>query len=151
MSLKGKIQADIMPLNKYSLTVVGLPTITFLSVSGLESEVDTTDLPDRTKATGGQIGTSELTVTVPAHHETEVFAMEAWLREAQDPVTLTYKKVGILAQQSNSGGSTRNWTLTGVFCSKRSIADMAYENEGEMATIEYTLMVDEIAPLGLPL
>lgn len=151
MGLKGKVQGDHMPLNKYQLSIVGLPTIDFITVAGLESEVDTVDLPDRTKATGGQIGTSELTVAVPSHHEAQIFAMEIWLQEAQDPVTITYKKGGILTLKSNSGQAERVWVLAGVFCSKRSIADMGIENVGELATTEYTLMCDEISPSGLPL
>lgn len=151
MSLKGRIQADHMPLNKFTLTVVGLPAIDFLSVSGLESEVESVDLPDRTKATGGQIGTSEVTVSIANHHEAQLFAMEFWLREGQDPVTITYKKPAILTQLSNSGDATRTWTLAGVWVSKRGITDMAMENPGELATTEYTLMIDEISPLGLPL
>lgn len=151
MSLKGKIQPDHLPLNKFQLSVVGLIPITFLSVSGLETEVDTVDLPDRTKASGGQVGTSEITVSVPAHHANELFAMELWLREAQDPVTPTYKKSAILSQISNSGAQVRSWSFDGCFVMKRSIADMAIENEGEMATVEFTMSCDEISLLGLPL
>lgn len=151
MTLKGRIQPDHIPLNKYTLNVVGLPAIDFISVSGLETEIDTVELPDRTVATGGQTGTSEITVVVPSHHEAQITAMEVWLQEGQDPVTISYKKAAVLTQLSGSGGKTRSWTLTGVFVSKRSISDMAFENEGEMSGVEYTLKVDDISPLGLPL
>lgn len=154
MSLKGRIRPDHMPMNKFGLTVVGLlPTnnITFISVSGLETEVAGVDLPDRTRATGGQAGPSTATVAVPTHHEDEVTAMELWLREGQDPVTPTYKKIATLTQFSNTGAITRTWSLMGVWITKRKLADLAFDNDGEMSTNEYELSVDEVIPLGLPL
>ena len=61
MPLKGLIDPDHIPVNKYELNIVGMPTIVFTSVSGLETEVAAIDLPDRTKATGGQPTAAELT------------------------------------------------------------------------------------------
>jgi len=147
MSLKGRIKADHIPLNKYALTVVGLPEITFLRVSGLESGIEMVELPDRTRASGGQVGTSELTVSIPSHHSTDVLAMELWFKESQDPITATYKKPAILTQFSGTGAITRTWQLSGCWNGGRAIAEVAFENAGELATIEYTLHVDEIIPL----
>ena len=152
-SLKGKIRADHIPLNKYALTFIGLlPTsnITFLTVSGAESEIAKVELPDRTAVSSGQSGTSEMTVTVPAHHDDEVTSMENWFSEGEDPVSPTYKKVGTLTLLSGEGKG-KSWSLIGVWNMKRKHPDMAFENEGEMAVYEYVLSIDEIRPIGLPL
>ena len=36
MPLKGLIDPDHIPVNKYELAVIGLPTIQFTSISGME-------------------------------------------------------------------------------------------------------------------
>ena len=115
MSLKGQIQPDHIPNNKYELNIVGLPPITFVKVSGLENEVAGVELPDRTMATGGQRGTSESTVEVPNHHSVDVATMELWYEEGVDPVSPFYKKAGVLVQISGSGIVRRSWSLTGVW------------------------------------
>lgn len=150
MSLKGKIQPDHIPGNKYELRIVGFPTITIISISGMETEVDSTELPDRTMATGGQVGTSEVEVVIPQHHTEENLAMEVWLREGKDPVTPTYKKQAVLTKTSNSGETSAEWSFSGTWIKKRSISDAAFEQQGDMATVSYTLSVDEISPLVLP-
>ena len=88
MGLKGELNEDHIPLNKYSLLIVGAipPEITFTAVSGLESEVVGTDLPDRTTASGGQKNPSEFTVKVPTHHTLDIIFMDGWLEEGVDPV-----------------------------------------------------------------
>lgn len=147
MSLKGLIEEDHIPNNKFELNIVGLPTITFTKVSGLESEVAGVDLPDRTKATGGQRGVSEVTVEVPNHHSVNIGVMEAWFEEGVDPVSPTYKKVGTLAQVSLTGETRRVWSLVGIWVMKRKLSDMEMSDAGEMSVQEYTLSVDDVAPL----
>jgi hypothetical protein len=147
MSLKGLIEGDHIPNNKYELNVVGLPTIVFTKVAGLESEVPGVDLPDRTMATGGQRSVSEVTTEVPNHHSVNVAIMEAWFEEGVDPVSPTYKKVGTLVQVSNTGEIRRGWSLTGMWIKKRKLADMEMADVGEMSVNEYTFSVDDIAPL----
>lgn len=147
MSLKGLIEGDHIPNNKYELNIVGLPSITFTKVSGLESEVAAVELPDRTMASGGQRGSSELTVEVPNHHTIDIAAMEAWFEEGVDPVTPTYKKLGTLIQISNTGSIRRGWAITGVWVSKRKLSDMEMSDAGEMSVNEYVLKVDDVSPL----
>jgi hypothetical protein len=147
MALKGIILPDHIPVNKYELTIVGMSTIVMTSVSGLETEVPAIDLPDRTKATGGQPSSAELTVTVPMHHASEILQMDIWHTEAQDPITITYKRAGILEHKSGTGDIIKQYTLIGIWCSKRKLPDLAYDDDGAMAEVEYTLQVDSVMPL----
>lgn len=145
--MKGEIQPDHMPVNKFTLKVVGLVAIYATAISGIEDELETTDLPDRTRASGGNRKATEFDMTQPAHHDAEVAAMELWYRESQDPVSPTYKKPVTLSMLSISGGKTKSFTLVGVFPTKRALPDLDKENEGEMATIVWTMSVDDVIPL----
>lgn len=146
--MKGAIQADHMPINKYQLLVIGLlaPELTPVEISGLEDELQTVDLPDRTTASGGNRGPTEFDITLPMHHTTEQLAMEAWYVESQDPVSPTYKKVGTLIHQSISGGALRTYPLVGMYPSKRTLPDLEMANEGEQANVVWTIKVDDIMP-----
>lgn len=145
--MKGAILPDHIPVNKYRLIVPGLPPLTPVEIGGLEDELQTTDLPDRTKATGGNRGTVEFTLSIPAHHTVERLAMELWFQEGQDPVLPTYKKAGTLILQSLSGQNFASYTLPGLFIMKRTTPDLEMANEGEMAVIEYTMSSDDVIPI----
>lgn len=145
--MKGVIQSDHIPVNKYTLSILGLVDLTPTEIGGLEDELETTDLPDRTRASGGDRGPTEITIMLPAHHTVEQAAMEVWFRESQDPVLPTYKKTLTLIMTSVSGNNDRSFTLTGVFPTKRATPDLEMANEGEMAGIEWTLSVDDIIPV----
>jgi len=144
--MKGAIQADHIPVNKYVLLVLGLPTLTPTEIGGLEDELQTTELPDRTRASGGNRGPSEFTIMLPMHHTVEQAAMEVWFRESQDPVSPTYKKVATLIHQSISGNASRTYSIVNAFPTKRVLPDLEMENEGELAAVEWTISVDDIVP-----
>lgn len=145
--MKGAIQADHMPLNKFQLLVAGLPPLTMITVGSLEDELQTVDLPDRTKASGGNRGTVEFDVTMPAHHLIEQAAMEAWFAEGQDPVSPTYKKVATLVMMSNTSTVLRSFSLDGLFVAKRMTPEFDMNNEGEMSIITWTMMADNVLPI----
>jgi hypothetical protein len=145
--LKGSIQPDHIPVNKFQLLVVGQPRIRFVNIAGLEEELQTVDLPDRTKASGGNTNPVEFTATTMAHHTLEQAAIEAWYKEGQDPVQETYKKVGTLIMQSLSGGKVRTFSLVGLFVNKRVTPELDMANEGEPALIEWTFMADQMLPI----
>lgn len=147
MSLKASLKPDHIPVNKYTLSIVGILPLTFTSISGLEEEIDTVELPDRTKATGGNTKPVEITLMQPLHHTAEYLAMEAWFLEAQDPVTSTYKKVATLTLQSGTGAIRRTYTLLGCWVSKRKTPDLEMENEGELAAVEWTMQIDQVIPV----
>ena len=113
--MKGDVQPDHIPVNKYQLIVVGLPPLYFHQISGIEEELERTTLPDRTSASGGNTGPVEFTVMHPMHHAIEEAALEAWFQEGQDPVSPTYKKPATLIHLSNSGGTCSSAALV-FFC-----------------------------------
>lgn len=145
--MKGVIKSDHIPVNKYELIVPGLPTLVLTTISGLETELQTVELPDRTVRSGGNTGPVEFTATLPAHHVVERTACEIWFREGQDPVSPSYLKVGTLVQHSNSGGIFASYTLIDLFISKRKTADLEMANEGEEAEIEWTFKASDVLPI----
>ena len=147
MPAKGTIGGDIIPVNKFKLLVAGLVPITFTKVGSLESELERVDLPDRTRATGGNSKALEFEVETPAHHKVEQAALEAWYREGHDPVSPTYKKVGTLVLLSNSGAITRSFSILGMFPVKRGLPDLEMANEGDPAMVKWTFSADDVVPL----
>ena len=147
MVLKGTILPDHIPVNKYQLVVLGLPPMIFTDVSGIEEELESVVMPDRTNASGGNKLPVEFTVMQPQHHAVERAAMEAWFAESQDPSPPTYKKDGTLIVQSISGIQVVAYTLVGLFPSKRVLPELALDNEGELAKIEWTMKADQVIPL----
>lgn len=145
--MKGAIQPGHIPLNKYQLLFIGIPLLTATKVTGIDEELNVVELPDRTKASGGNTNPVETTISIPLHHSVEIAALEAWFLEGQDPVLPTYKKAGSLLMQSGSlVGPTRTYNLIGVFITKRKLPDVEMKDDGNMAEAEYTLSIDQIMP-----
>jgi len=143
----GDINPDHIPTNKYQFLVLGLPPLTVVEISGLETELVTAEMPDRTVVSGGQQKASEFTIMIPEHHVVEQAAMALWLQESTDPVLPTYKKVATLLAMSISGSTIASKSLVGLFPKKRVLPDREMVNEGELALVEWTLSVDQILPL----
>lgn len=147
MGIKGKIKPDHIPVNKYMLILETLPLImTLTNIGAIEEDLDRVDLPDRTRASGGNTKAIETTIKQPMHHSAEVAQMEGWFEECQDPVSINYKKVGSLLGISLSGETIRSYALDGVFLTKRALPEWSMENEGDMAEIEWGLSIDDIMP-----
>lgn len=147
MGFKRVLLDDHHQVNKFSLEVVGLPPLTPITISGLEEELDSVDLPDRTSATGGRTKPIEFDMALPAHHVTEQKAMEAWKVENQDPVTATAKKSGILQIESQSSVKSIAFGLDGLWPQKRALPDLDMDNDGDMAVITWTMKCDEMEPI----
>jgi hypothetical protein len=145
--MKGAIEPDHISLNKFDLRVLGMIPLIAVSVSGIEDELETVTLPDRTVASGGNRGPVEFEITIPMHHGAAFLAMEAWFREGQDPVSPTYKKPCTMTHSSLSGETRRGFALIGCFVKGRSTPDVEMENEGEMATVVYKMSADDIEPI----
>jgi hypothetical protein len=143
----GDISPDHIPTNKYQLMFLGVPPLTCTNISGLETELVTSEMPDRTIVSGGQQKATEFTIMIPEHHVVEQAAMEAWLIESTDPVLPSYKKVGTLLGISVSGNIIVSKQLVGVFPKKRTLPDREMINEGELSLVEWTLSVDQVFPL----
>ena len=145
--MKGSVQPNHIPVNNYELIVVGLPGILFTEISGLEDETESTQMPDRTVVSGGNVLPTEFTAMMFEHHTVERAALELWLKEGRDPVSPLYKKIGTLIKRTIGGqiGSTK--TLTGLWVKKSSGADLELANEGEPAMIEWTFSTDSVQPV----
>ena len=146
--LRGKIKEDHIPLNLAEIQVPGFPTLTAVTISGIEHTLETVDLPDRTKASGGQTTPVEFTIGIPMHHEVEQRALEIWFQESKEPVSPTYKKVATIRWPNLSGRKKKGYTLLGLFPSVRAMPDADMANEGELAIIEWTMNADDVLPIG---
>jgi|GEM_PF-4001633 len=147
MGMKNVLLPDHIPLNNYDLIVVGGPNpIRFTSISGIEQALETVDLPDRTKASGGNVGAIEFTATHPKHHTIEDAFLESWFQEGQDPVLPTYKKAATLLVRSISTLNVRSYTLINLFVMNRALPDMEMGNEGELFMTTWTFAADNIFP-----
>jgi len=147
MAIKGVIFPDHVQMNKYTLQVAGLSPMLFTAVSGIEEELDATDLPDRTPQSGGRVKPIEFELTQPVHHNLERAAMELWYRECHDPILPTHKKVGTLIMFSQSLLNQPSWSILGMFPFKRALPDLDLDNDGEMAAIVWSMKASEIIPL----
>ena len=153
--MKGVIDEDHIPVNKYTFTVVGGGVMMVTSVTGLEEELDTVDLPDRTVASGGRSGPVEIVISIPEHHVVDQIVMEAWFKEAgaggvSGPVLPTYKKPATLVVESLSTAISRTIGFTDMFPSKRSMSDREMGDNGEMAVVEWTMKASDsdVYPTG---
>jgi hypothetical protein len=147
MGIKAVLQEDHIPVNKYSLLIGGIVALTFTKISGIEEEVDVVELPDRTKASGGNTKSGEFTAESPMHHTAELAALEVWYVEGQDPIVLTYKKAATLVMTSGSGGKVKSYSVVGLWISKRKLPDLEFSNEGDMAVVEWTFQYDSVLPI----
>jgi len=143
MVMKGAVQAGHIPVNNYELIVVGLPQILFVTISGLEDETESVDLPDRTVASGGNTKPIEFTGTTFEHHIAERAALEIWRLEGIDPVSPLYKKVGNIIKRDIHGVIKSTQTLVGLWIMKKKNADLDLANEGDPALIEWTFKTDK--------
>ena len=147
MAMKGAIKPDPILINKFDLLVIGMVSLTGVEISGLEDELVVIELPDRTVASGGFRKATEFSIKIPMHHEVEMLAMELWYRESQDPILPTYKKPCTLVHKSHTSNKSKNYTLIGVFPKKRTLPDLEMANDGELATVEWLMSVDDVFPL----
>jgi len=146
MGIKGKIEDDHIPVNKYELIVPGLPPLIFTAVSAIEDELDTVEMPDRSPRSGGVTKPVEFTAVQPAHHTIEVLAMEAWFLESETMLP-TYRKAASLVMSSGSGNTLKTTSLINIFPSKKALPDLDMGNEGDMAAITWTFKADSALPL----
>lgn len=144
MPLKRKIQSDHMPVNNYEMVVPGLPPILFTKIDGLDEELEHTDLPDRTTASGGNTKVVEFTAHQLLHHTAEVAAIERWYNSSKHPVQFGYKKNITLMYFSISDTRWRTYSLMGAFPTKRKLPNLEMNNEGDAAICEWTFRCDEV-------
>lgn len=147
MGIKSVILPDHMQVNKFTLDVGGMPPLTLMSVGGMEAELDTVDLPDRTSHSGGREKPQEFDIVIPMHHKQEIAAMELWYQANKDPVQIDAKRVGVLSVFSQSDIAQKSWMLNGLYPMKEGIPELDLDNDGEMASMTYGMKCDERQPL----
>ena len=123
--MKGILGRDHIPANKFTLTVARLfpSVITFVEVAGLESEIETADMPDNTIVSGGRTLSGEFTAKVMMHDLEAVNTLMRWFGDSQDPVALDYKKEGVMWYESQSGTRAVPVYIRGMFPSKVTFPD----------------------------
>lgn len=144
--MKQVLQPDHIPLNNYILRVVGLPDLQFVTIGGLEEELENVDLPDRTAASGGHTKTIEFEAALPLHHRLQQAAMETWYADSQEPVAIDYKKTAILTLPSLTNLVQARFTIIGMFPCKRKTGDLDMNNEGELHVVMWTFKADRVQP-----
>lgn len=145
--MKGALKENHIPVNNYEFLVLGLPPLTPVAIGGIEDELETVELPDRTVASGGNRMSGEFDLTLAAHHSIENVAMETWFIESQGAVSPTYKKECVLIQKTLEGKPGRTYNLISVFPKKRTTSTLEMENAGEQAVIVWTMSFDDVLPI----
>lgn len=147
MAIKNTLQENHIQMNKFMAQIApGVGQILFTNIGEIEEELDMVDLPDRTSRSGGRKKQIEFEVTQPAHHETEVAAMEAWFADCQDPVAPDHLKVMTIVKFDQQDAPRRTLTLNNCTCFKKAESEMDLDNDGEMSTIVWTIKADENLP-----
>lgn len=143
MAIKNVIQENRIQMNSYSVDISpGVGNIMFVSVGALDDELDKTELPDRTMRSGGRGKPFEFDVVQPAHHDVEVALMEAWWADCQEPVAPDYLKILTYTKYDGRGSPRRQLVCNNAWISKKSESESDLNNEGDMATITWTIQVD---------
>jgi len=144
MAIKNIIEENRIQTNKFTMDwQPGIGTITLISVGELEEELDKAELPDRTVRSGGRGKPIEFDVVQPAHHDSgEVQAMEDWYRDCKDPVAPDHLKIGTYTKFDQQGAPRRTLALDNCWLSKRVESESDLDNDGDMATITWTVNAD---------
>ena len=129
------------------MLVLGLPSIVFTKAGGAEQEVGSTDLPDKTKASGGQPEPFDIECELPLHHSSEVEAIEEWYDQGKDPVSPLYKKTATMLYKAQDDTVVKALSYMGAWISKLKYPDGEMENSGDMGVLVVTISVDDYAPL----
>jgi hypothetical protein len=144
MSLKRMVHADHMPVNNYQMLVNGIIPIVFVTVEGLDEELETVDLPDRTARSGGNTKALSFTAKQMMHHTEEVNALERWYKDSQHPVKPDYLKNATLIFKSLTDLHSKSYALIECFPHKRVIPNADMNDEGKAAEITWTFRCTEI-------
>lgn len=156
--MKGVLQEGHIPLNNFSLTVIGLigpQVLTLTAVTPIREEVETVELPDFSIASLGRTKNVEFTGSIPMHHRAEQIAMELWLQEARDDISVAYKKKAILSMESIGGFPNENtitdtdvsYVFTDLFPVARTLPALDMGDDGNMAVVDWTFRASTVVPL----
>ena len=88
--MKAVFNPDAVTVNRFTLDIPGLKPILFDTVSTTELDIDTADMPDRTRISGGRTAPGEFTATILAGEGQGNLDLERWFEEAIDPIAPGY-------------------------------------------------------------
>jgi len=139
--IKGTIGKDPVVSNKYTFLIDGVPLLV-TAISSIEEEIPGVALPDGTTASSGRTESTEFTVDVPNHHNTEIDFFNSWWIQCQEPVSPTAYKAAIIEKRSSQGEISRTTNIFGSWISKREDAELSMEDGETMTVTRFTLKVD---------
>ena len=144
MPIKGTIQTDVFPTSKYVLIIGGMMPLTILSIGALEEELETIELPDRTRVSNGNTKPLSFDVVTPAHHLEEQIQWEEWWSECKNPVSSLAYRIGTMAQLSASESVFRTSSMSGLFIMKKSASELDMANDSDFSKITWTLSANDV-------
>lgn len=146
MSVKMRLLPDHIPVSAIEMSVPGGPLkLTFISIDGIEEELDMAELPDRTKRPGGNSKPIEFKAVAPLHHTIEHAYLEEWYAQALGALP-GYLRPVVMSYPSVSGLQAKTVTLVNVWPCKKKYPDADMNNEGELGTVEWTFSADLMVP-----
>lgn len=152
-NLKNRIAGAHIPDNVFKLIPIlpPFPTgLTITKLSGIKEELEHSDMPDKTWATGGQTKPVEFTIEVPMHHVVEQLYLEDWFEAAQSNTGVRddYKRdanlVNIPITGLTGSGFVRTWGLKGLGIVARELPDLDMAAEGKLTVVKFTMRADDI-------
>ena len=146
---KGSLSVGYIPNNKFTLSIpeLGVGDLKIIEVSGIEQELETVELPDKTVATSGRAGIVEFTIKIPAHEDGAIAALDRWFMQCRGTVATDYKKDGTLALQNTYGDAVSSWAISGMFPMKRTLPEMNAAGAGDLSMSEWAFKADDVSKL----
>lgn len=148
LSTKGVIAPDEFSIGKAKLLIAGVPVIVLTSMKGIKSDTESADLPDGTSVSGGRTKPADFTITVPAHHTSDVAFLEKLRAKALDPIQPDYKQDWTILFFSKTGMKFKGWNIKDCWVAGENIPDEDLSKPADMAEIEFSVKFDgDIEPI----
>jgi hypothetical protein len=146
---KGELSVGYIPNNKFILSIpeLGVGDLKIIEVSGIEQELETVELPDKTVATSGRAGIIEFTIKIPAHEDGSIAAINRWFMGCRGNVASDYKKDGTLTLQNTFGTTVSSWTISGMFPTKRTLPELNSSGAGDLTMAEWAFKADDVVKI----
>jgi len=136
-NIKGQVLAGAAPRSKFRVSILGLPPFYATKFTGLESELETVELADRTMQSAGNTKASTADVAGYVHHAIEAAAWDAWWVQSQAGAP-GYKRGAVVEVLGPSDVPVAIYALAGVFPTKWSLGDLD-KTSTEATEITYSL------------
>jgi hypothetical protein len=141
-NIKGEVLPGAAPRSKFRVFVGGLPPFYASKFTGLESELETVELADRTMQSAGNTKASTADVSGYVHHSVEAAAWDAWWVQSQAGGA-GYKRAATVEVMGADDIPVAIYALAGVFPMKWSLGDLD-KTSTEATEITYSLSVDSV-------